>query len=86
MGAGWKTLPALMGLAASSLLNAMYYIPAILVIWGKTGETLQPAAKQDTYRSWELYISIGCFLIFNVILGTAFEPIFNVIYQGLALL
>ena len=34
----------------------------------------------------ELYIAIGCFLVFNVVLGTAIEPIFNVIYQGLALL
>ena len=86
IGADWKTLPALLGLAASSLLNAMYYIPAILVIWGKTEEPTEPAVKQDGPRSWELYIAIGCFLIFNVILGTAFEPIFNVIYQGLALL
>ena len=73
------------GLAASSLLNAMYYIPSILVIWSKTKDA-QPIEKKDSYRSWELYIAIGCFLVFNVVLGTAFEPIFNVIYQGLALL
>ena len=85
LGADWQTLPALFGLAASSLLNAMYYIPAILVIWSQNKDA-QPTVKQDTYRSWELYIAIGCFLVFNVVLGTAIEPIFNVIYQGLALL
>lgn len=85
LGADWKTLPALFGLAASSLLNAMYYIPAILVIWSKTKDSA-PIVKQDSYRSWELYIAIGCFLVFNVVLGTAIGPIFDVIYQGLALL
>ena len=28
----WQTMPALFGLAASSVLNAMYYIPAILAL------------------------------------------------------
>jgi multicomponent Na+:H+ antiporter subunit D len=85
LGATWQTLPALFGLAASSLLNAMYYIPAILVIWSKTTDG-QVVVKEDGYRSWEFYIAVGCFLVCNVLLGTAIEPIFAVIYQGLALL
>ena len=35
LDAEWQTAPALFGLAASSVLNAMYYIPAILAIWGR---------------------------------------------------
>lgn len=42
LGGGWKMWVALAALAASSVLNALYYLPAILQIWGKAqpGENL----------------------------------------------
>lgn len=84
LDASWKTLPSLFGLAVSSLLNAMYYIPAILVIWSKSEDV--SSMRKKPYRSWEYCIAVGCFLVFNVVLGTAIEPIFDLIYQGLELL
>lgn len=41
LGGGWKMWVALAALAASSVLNALYYLPAILQIWGKA----QPGEK-----------------------------------------
>jgi len=83
MSAGWKTLPALLGLALSSVLNAMYYIPGILAIW-RRGNTQFLAAPMAERR--EHSIAIVLFLIANVILGVAIEPIGNMIYQGLLLI
>lgn len=78
----WQTMPALFGLAASSVLNAMYYIPAILAIWGKRRETGEEAPRLGrSHRA-----AIGCFLVCNVALGVGVGPIFDLIYQGLDLL
>ena len=82
LSAQWQTMPTLFGLAASSVLNAMYYIPAILAIWSnKRGPEIEiPACDRREHK-----FSIICFLIFNVILGVAVGPITALIYQGLAL-
>ena len=78
----WQTMPALFGLAASSVLNAMYYIPAILAIWSQGGEeACEPPAGR-----WEHRTAIWCFLVCNLILGIAVGPIMGLIHQGLELL
>lgn len=82
--ARWQTMPALFGLAASSVLNAMYYIPAILAIWGKREEGSTSLAALGGNR--EHWWAIGCFLVCNVLLGVAVGPILSLIYQGLELL
>lgn len=84
LSAQWQIMPALFGLAISSVLNAMYYIPAMLAIWGKTDEN--GAAVRAQFDGLERPLSIGCFLGFNVVLGVAVGPIFNLIVQGLELL
>ena len=78
----WQTMPALFGLAASSVLNAMYYIPAILAIWSQGGEeACEPPAGR-----WEHRTAIWCFLVCNLILGIAVGPLMGLIHQGLELL
>lgn len=47
LSAQWQIMPALFGLAVSSVLNAMYYIPAILAIWSR------PRAGRTTANSTE---------------------------------
>lgn len=79
LDAQWQTAPALFGLAASSVLNAMYYIPAILAIWGRGGEGEKLPWK------WEREGALVVFLLCNVVLGTAFGPIRDLIEQGLNL-
>ena len=79
LDAQWQTAPALFGLAASSVLNAMYYIPAILAIWGRGGEGEKLPWK------WEREGALVVFLLCNVVLGTAFGPIRDLIQQGLNL-
>ena len=75
---------ALFGLAASSVLNAMYYIPAILAIWGRA------RANEDAPLVWmrgngEGKCAILLFLAGNLLLGTAFGPVRGLIQQGLSL-
>ena len=65
-----------------SVLNATYYIPAILAIWGKRAEREQ--LLHHTVQDYQ--IAIVCFLVCNVILGMGVGPLFEVIYQGLELL
>ena len=84
LDAEWQTAPALFGLAASSVLNAMYYIPAILAIWGRA------RANEDAPLVWmrgngEGKCAILLFLAGNLLLGTAFGPVRGLIQQGLSL-
>lgn len=79
----WQVMPALFGLAVSSVLNAMYYIPAILAIWGKRREGIP---VQPHFGGREHRFAILCFLVCNVVLGVAVGPILGLIYQGLSLM
>ena len=81
--AEWKTLPALFGLAASSVLNAMYYIPAVLAIWSKKEEG-QTRLAPESRREHRLALVV--FLAFNVFLGVFAGPIMEVIQLGLGLI
>lgn len=84
LDAEWQTAPALFGLAASSVLNAMYYIPAILAIWGRARAN-EDAPVVWMRGNWEGKCVILLFLSGNLLLGTAFGPIRGLIQQGLAL-
>lgn len=46
----WQTMPTLFSLAVSSVLNAMYYIPAILVIWGRRDGERVLSCPQKRHR------------------------------------
>ena len=85
LDADWQTAPALFGLAASSVLNAMYYIPAILAIWGRRRGEKESAALGRLFQDREGESAMVCFLLSNVLLGTAFGPIRELISQGLML-
>ncbi len=84
LSAQWQIMPALLGLAISSVLNAMYYIPAMVAIWGKPEERGRAVRIRKDVREHQL--AIACLLVCNVVLGVAVGPIFSLIYQGLELL
>lgn len=78
----WQTMPTLFSLAVSSVLNAMYYIPAILVIWGHEGRGKRyfPVRKRASAHRWATL----CFVAFNLVLGVGVGPILALIHTGLA--
>jgi len=85
MGDPRKMLFALLVLAGSSVLNAMYYLPAIIGIWFPHHESHEePLAVERDDKGF--LVSTVVFLILNVFLGVAIEPVVELIELGLSLL
>jgi multicomponent Na+:H+ antiporter subunit D len=80
-----KMLAAMLVLAGSSVLNAMYYLPAIVGIWFPADETkAEPMAVEQGDMGF--IISTVVFIVLNVVLGVAIEPVIGLIELGLKLL
>ena len=78
-------LAAMLVLAGSSVLNAMYYLPAIVGIWFPADETkAEPMAVEKSDVGF--MVSTVIFLVLNVVLGVAIEPTIRMIELGLRLL
>ena len=78
-------VPALLALAASSVLNALYYLPAMIGIWypeAPDGEAKLAVERTDK----SAMLSIAGFIILTVLFGTAVKPIVHLINLGLSLL
>jgi multicomponent Na+:H+ antiporter subunit D len=71
----------LLGLAVSALLNAMYYIPAVVTLWMPTKERFTPVASDLSRR-----IALVLFIVVNVALGVFFLPIMDLLSVGIVLL
>ena len=81
-GRMWWTL---LVLAASSVLNALYYIPAVICIWTPSGE--KTAAKADREKPGAAFVfSMAVFLFANFALGIGYAPVLRIIETGLSLL
>lgn len=79
-----KFLIALLVLGGSSVLNALYYLPAIVAIWFRPAEG-QPEPKA-VERDWSFVWSTVVFLILIVVLGVAIGPTVTLLETGLAML
>jgi multicomponent Na+:H+ antiporter subunit D len=76
-----KIVLTLFVLGLSSILNALYYIPALINIWsGKTIE--EKRAKKDLTATVSLVL-LACGVLF---LGVCFTPVMRVIVRGLELM
>ena len=83
-----------LALALSTLLNALYYVPAVVAFWSKPkpqqtqvqGEENIMLPQEKTKKSVFLLSSIGVFIVLNFVLGIAYGPIMKVITTGLNLL
>ena len=76
-----KTVVALAALAISTLLNACYYIPAMLVLF-----THPKTEKVHTQpRSKEMSLSLYIFIGLNFLMGCFSQPIVNAVIQGIAM-
>ena len=80
---GWKSILMLAALVISSVLNAMYYLPAVLSIW----------AESDAKVTWEyekkdVFYGIAAIVLIAAVvaLGTCFAPVMKVIEAGLGLM
>lgn len=78
----WETAMILTGLAVSTLLNALYYIPAVIGIWSDN-------ESRNLYQftpARDFSIAAVILMICVVALGVFFRPVMAVIEAGLALM
>ena len=68
-------------LALSSVLNALYYIPAVINIWSEKEPDTQRAKKDPTATA--AIIGLACGVLF---LGLCFTPVMRIIVRGLELM
>ncbi|MDE6904729.1 MAG: sodium:proton antiporter [Lachnospiraceae bacterium] len=78
-----KALPALIVLAVSTVLNAIYFMKTVIRIYTPTDKEYEVTAfgYKISYA-----ITLGCFILLNLLLGLFSQPITNWITQGLTIL
>ena len=83
-------LPALLVLGASSVLNSMYYIPAMITIWGSPArpgrEESAPPAPADAGADYGFMWSTAVLIVCNLALGVCMGPVMELLERGIALL
>jgi multicomponent Na+:H+ antiporter subunit D len=77
-----KTVSTLLALALSTVLNALYYIPAIVTVWASPDDELVGRAPRDRIFAVSAAISIAAVIL----LGVAYTPVMHIIETGLSLL
>ena len=80
-GASSATVPALTALALSSLLNALYYVPAVIVILTPSDVPASRPRPSLGYGG-----AMAAFLALNFFLGLFYAPVMRVIQRGLEVL
>ncbi len=80
MGGSAKMWVALLALAMSSVLNALYYIPAMFAIWAKP-EKDAPAACNPGFTAAAVVLTVCV-----ILLGTAAVPVVRIIQMELSML
>ena len=83
-----EAIPGLTALALSSLLNALYYIPAVIVILTPRDgtEDRQAGGRPPSSRSLSYGGTIAAFLALTFFLGLCYGPVMRVIEWGLEVL
>lgn len=78
-----KMLPALIVLAISTILNAIYFMKTVIRIY--TPVENAPYGKA-AFKDMKLYaVTLVCFIMLNVALGVSSQPVVDLIEQGLAM-
>ena len=92
MESNFHMIVTFLALALSTLLNALYYVPAVVAFWSKPkqqqtqGEESMVLQQEKPKKSVFLLSSIGVFIVLNFVLGIAYGPIMKIITTGLNLL
>ena len=86
----WQMTVALAAIAVSSLLNAWYYLPAILQIWKGGPEPKGPNGETYDHGLYEPGIpfraAVACMSLVVILLGCLAQPFMQLLLQGVALL
>lgn len=69
---------ALFALAISTVLNAVYYTKALTVFFYREGQNVIRFKNSKTYT-----FGISAFILVNVALGLCYQPVMNIIIEGL---
>lgn len=82
-----KMLPTMIGLAVSTVLNAIYFLRLVITIFSPAGEKQEvtEAAKRPKSARVMLGGAICCFILLNLVLGCFSQPIVRAISSGLAM-
>lgn len=82
-----KMLPTMIGLAVSTVLNAIYFLRLVITIFSPAGEKQEvtEAAKRPKSARVMLGGAICCFILLNLVLGCFSQPIVRAISNGLAM-
>lgn len=82
----WRMFPAIIVLAISTILNAVYFMKTVLRIYTPMPAEVE-AQKGYVQISWKQHkvysVAIVAFIILNVILGCSSKPIIMMIEEGL---
>lgn len=85
-GASWRMFPAIIVLAISTILNAVYFMKTVLRIYTPMPAE-EIAAKGYVNISWKDHkvytVAIILFIVLNVVLGCNSKPIIEMIGEGL---
>ena len=78
-----KMLPALIVLAISTILNAIYFMKTVIRIYTPVENT---PYEKITFKDMKLYaVILVCFIVLNVLLGISSQPVVDLIEQGLSM-
>ncbi len=84
-----KMLPTLIALALSTILNVIYFMRAVIVIY--TPLRSIPAERREGYRKIrmstypQITVVFGCFVLLNLVLGLMSQPIVELCARGLGM-
>lgn len=78
-----KMMPTLLCLAISTVLNAAYFIRAVIVLYTPVTKEEQP--ENHYRRDYSFIVSVVCFVILNFILGMFSGPIMEAIQNGVSM-
>lgn len=90
-----RAVPVLGALAVSTVLNAMYYIPLIIIVFSESAPEraaykaagLEDAAvpeQGEIVKDFHFTAAMACFMAGNVVIGTCYGPVLRMIEVGLA--
>lgn len=79
-----KMLPAMIVLAISTILNAIYFMKTVIRIY--TPVPNSPYPPMDLREHWRYATALFLFIVLNVVLGVFSDPIVRLISNGLAML
>lgn len=84
-----KMMATLIALAVSTLLNAAYFLRLVITLYtsapGGHEEDGEVQKVQKYHNPWALKSAVVCYVILNLVLGLASQPIVEMIQKGLSM-